>query len=246
MNGEVVGINTAIIASGQGIGFATPINVAKELLVQLREKGRVVRGWLGVQVQRVTPELAKSFGLDRERGALVADVMADTPAAKAGIERGDVIVEFNGRKIEEMNDLPRVVASTPPDTDVPMTLLRKGQEKVVQVKVAELKEERVAAGGGGTLEESLGMTVQELTPEIARSLGVSESKGVVVTNVEEGSPADEAGLRRGDVLVEGNQKKIENLRDYRAALGRVAGGDSLLLLVRRGDSVLYVAMKMVK
>lgn len=246
MNGEVVGINTAIIASGQGIGFATPINVAKDLLVQLRDKGRVVRGWLGVQVQRVTPDLAKSFGLDRERGALVADVMPDTPAAKAGIERGDIIVEFNGRKIDEMNDLPRVVATTPPDADVPMKLLRKGQEKVVQVKVAELKEERAAASGGGTLEESLGMTVQELTPEIARSLGVSESKGVVVTNVDDGSPADEAGFRRGDVLVEVNQKKIENLRDYRAALGRVAGGDSLLLLVRRGDSVLYVALKMVK
>ena len=246
MNGEVVGINTAIIASGQGIGFATPINVAKELLVQLREKGRVVRGWLGVQVQRVTPELAKSFGLDRERGALVADVMSDTPAAKAGIERGDIIVEFNGRKIEEMSDLPRVVATTPPDANVPMKLLRKGHEKVVQVKVAELKEERAAAAGGGTLEESLGMTVQELTPEIARSLGLAESKGVVVSNVDDGSPADEAGLRRGDVLVEANQKKIDNLRDYRAALGRIAGGDSLLLLVRRGDSVLYVALKMVK
>jgi serine protease Do len=247
MNGEVVGINTAIVASGQGIGFAIPINVAKELLVPLREKGRVVRGWLGVQVQGITPELAKSFGLERERGALVADVMADTPAEKAGIERGDIIVEFNGRKIEEMNDLPRVVASTPPNADVPVKILRKGQEKVMQVKVAELKdkEERVASSGG-TLEESLGLTVQELTPEIARSLRVNESKGLVVTNVEEGSPADEVGLRRGDVIVEINQKKVDNLRDYRAALGRVGSADSLLLLVRRGGNVLYVALKMTK
>jgi serine protease Do len=246
MNGEVIGINTAIIASGQGIGFAIPINVAKDMLVSLRDKGRVVRGWLGVQVQRITPELAKSFGMDRERGALVADVMPDTPAAKAGIERGDIILEFNGRKIDEMNDLPRVVASTPPDTQVPMKLLRKGQEKVVQVKVAELKEERVAASGGGTLEEGLGMTVQELTPEIARNLGVSESKGVVVTNVEDGTPAEEAGIRRGDVIVEVSQKKVENLRDYRAALGRVGSTDSLLLLVRRGSNVLYVALKVAK
>jgi len=247
MNGEVVGINTAIIASGQGIGFAIPINVAKDLLVPLREKGRVVRGWLGVQVQGITPELAKSFGLERERGALVADVMADTPAEKAGIERGDIIVEFNGRKIEEMNDLPRVVASTPPNADVPVKILRKGQEKVMQVRVAELKdkEERVASSGG-TLEESLGLTVQELTPEIARSLRVNESKGLVLTNVEEGSPADEAGLRRGDVIVEVNQKKVDNLRDYRAALGRVGSADSLLLLVRRGGNVLYVALKMTK
>jgi serine protease Do len=245
MSGEVVGINTAIIATGQGIGFAIPINVAKELLVPLREKGRVVRGWLGVQVQRVTPELAKSFGLDRERGALVADVVPDTPAAKAGIERGDIIIEFNGRKIEEMNDLPRIVAGTPPNTDVPIKILRKGQEKVVQVQVAELKEERMAEGGG-TLEENLGMTVQELTPEIARNLGVSESKGVVVTNVDDGSPADEAGLRRGDVIVEVNQKKVQTVQDYRAAIGRVGSAESLLLLVRRGSNVLYVALKVAK
>jgi serine protease Do len=246
MNGEVVGINTAIVAAGQGIGFAIPINIAKDMLVSLREKGRVVRGWLGVQVQGITPELAKSFGLERERGALVADVMPDTPAEKAGIERGDIIVEFNGRKIEEMNDLPRVVASTPPNADVPMKLLRKGQEKVVHVKVAEMKEERAAASGGGTLEESVGMTVQELTPEIARSLRVTDTKGLVVTDVEEGSPADEAGIRRGDLIVEVNQRKVENLRDYRAALGRVGSADSLLLLVRRGGNVLYVALKMPK
>jgi serine protease Do len=197
-------------------------------------------------VQGITPELAKSFGLERERGALVADVMPDTPAEKAGIERGDIIVEFNGRKIEEMNDLPRAVASTPPNADVPMKLLRKGQEKTVHVKVAEMKEERVAASGGGTLEESIGMTVQELTPEIARSLRLTDTKGLVVTNVEEGSPAEEAGIRQGDVIVEVNQKKVENLRDYRAALGRVGGADSLLLLVRRGGNVLYVALKMAK
>ncbi|HXH09705.1 MAG TPA: DegQ family serine endoprotease [Alphaproteobacteria bacterium] len=243
MNGQVVGINTAIVATGQGIGFAIPINMAKDLLGQLREKGRVVRGWLGVQVQRVTPELAKSFGLDRERGALVADVMPDTPAARAGIERGDIIVEFNGRKIEEMTDLPRVVANTPPGTEVPVKLLRKGQERVVQVTIAEMQEERMAAAGG-TLEESLGMTVQELTPEIARSLGVSETKGVVVTNVEDDSPADEAGVRRGDVILEVNQRKIETLKDYRAAIGRMSSADSLLLLIRRGNNVLYVAMKM--
>jgi serine protease Do len=245
MNGEVVGINTAIIATGQGIGFTIPINVAKELLIPLREKGRVVRGWLGVQIQRVTPELAKSFGLDRERGALVADVMSDTPAQKAGIERGDVIVEFNGRTIEGMNDLPRAVASTPPNAEVPVKLMRKGQEKIVQVRIAELKEEQVAASSG-TLEEGLGMTVQELTPEIGRSLGVSESKGLIVTDVEDGTPAEEAGIRRGDIIIELNQKKVETLRDYRAALGKVGSTESLLLLVRRGSNVLYVALKMGK
>jgi serine protease Do len=246
MNGEVVGLNTAIVASGQGIGFATPINVAKEVLTPLREGGKVVRGWLGVQVQRVTPDLAKSFGLDRDRGALVADVMPNTPAERAGIERGDVIVEFNGRKVEEMNDLPRLVASISPGTDVDVKLVRKNQEKVVRVKVAELKEEQAAAAGGGSLEENLGMSVQELTPEIARSLGLSETKGVVVTNVDDDSLADEAGIRRGDVILEVNQKKVENLRDYRAALGRMGSADSLLFLIRRGNNVLYAAVKMKK
>src|SRR5919109_2516733 len=243
MNGEVVGLNTAIVATGQGIGFATPINVAKDVLTPLREKGKVVRGWLGVQVQRVTPDLAKSFGLDRDRGALVADVMPNTPAERAGIERGDVIVEFNGRKIEEMNDLPRLVASVQPGTDVDVKLIRKSQEKVVRLKVAELKEEQTAAaGGGGSLEENLGMSVQDLTPEIARSLGLPETKGVVVTNVDDDSLADEAGIRRGDVILEVNQKKVENLRDYRAALGRMGSADSLLFLVRRGNNVLYAAV----
>jgi serine protease Do len=246
MSGEVVGINTAIIATGQGIGFAIPVNVAKELLVSLRDKGRVVRGWLGVQVQRVTPELAKSFGLNRERGALVADVMPNTPAERAGIERGDVIIEFNGRKIEEMNDLPRIVANVSPGSEVPVKLMRKGQERTVRVKVDEMKEERVAAAGSGTIEESLGMTVQELTPEIARNLGMSDTKGIVVTNVEENSPADTAGIQRGDVILEMNQRKIDSLKDYQAALGRVSGADSLLLLVRRGNNVLYVALKMPK
>lgn len=247
MNGEVIGLNTAIVASGQGIGFATPINVAKEVLVPLREKGKVVRGWLGVQVQRVTPDLAKSFGLDRDRGALVADVMPNTPAERAGIERGDIIIEFNGRKIEEMNDLPRLVASASPSTDVDVKLIRKSEEKVVRVKLAELKEEQVAAaGGGGSLEENLGMTVQELTPEIARSLGLSDAKGVVVTNVDDDSAADEAGIRRGDVILEVNQKKVDNLRDYRAALGRMGSADSVLFLMRRGNNVLYAAVKLKK
>ena len=246
MGGEVVGINTAIVASGQGIGFAIPINAAKQVLVPLREKGKVVRGWLGVQVQRVTPDLAKSFGLDRDRGALVADVMPNTPAERAGIQRGDIISEFNGHKIEEMNDLPRLVASTPPGTDVDVKLIRKSEEKVVRVKVAELKEEQVAAAGGGSLEENLGMTVQELTPEIARSLGVSDTKGVVVTNVDDDSPAGEAGIQRGDVILEVNQKRVENLRDYHAALGRMGGAESVLFLIRRGNNVLYAAVKLQK
>src|SRR5919201_2632231 len=138
MRGNVVGINSAIAATGQGIGFAIPINLAKDILIQLREKGHVTRGWLGVQVQRVTPELAHSFGLDHARGALVADVMPNSPAEQAGIQPGDIIVNFNGHTIEQMNDLPRLVANTPPGTEVAIQLIRHGQEQTVHLKVGEL------------------------------------------------------------------------------------------------------------
>jgi serine protease Do len=165
MNGEVVGINTAIVASGQGIGFAIPTNLAKEVLPQLREKGRVTRGWLGVQVQRVTPELAQSFGLEGARGALVAEAQPNSPAKRAGIQQGDVIVEFNNETIEEMDELPRVVANTPPGTEVDVRLIRKGQEETVRVKVGDMPEEqRQTALGGDSPEAQLGMAVEELTP----------------------------------------------------------------------------------
>ncbi|HXH14289.1 MAG TPA: Do family serine endopeptidase [Alphaproteobacteria bacterium] len=179
LRGEVVGINTAIVAAGQGIGFAIPINLAKEILPQLREKGRVTRGWLGVQVQQVTPELAQSLGLERARSALVVEVQPNSPAERAGIQRGDVIVGFKGEEIEQMHELPRVVATTPPGTEVEVRLLRKGQEQTVQVKIGEMPQQpQQAAVEGGTPEGELGLAVQELTPEIARSLGLPSAQGV--------------------------------------------------------------------
>jgi serine protease Do len=242
--GEVVGINTAIVASGQGIGFAIPINPAKEVLTQLWEKGRVTRGWLGVQVQQVTPELARSFGLERARGALVADVPPNSPAESAGIQRGDVIIAFNGRQLEDMHELPRIVANMPPGNVAEVRLLRNGKEQMVQVKVGEMVEEqRQAVVGGSTPGGGLGLAVQDLTPEVARSLGLSDTQGVIVSDVEEGSPADEVGMRRGDVILEVNQQKITNLQDYRVTLGRTGETKSLLFLVRRGDNTVYVALR---
>ncbi|HEX2277044.1 MAG TPA: DegQ family serine endoprotease [Candidatus Tectomicrobia bacterium] len=244
LNGEVVGINTAIVASGQGIGFAIPINLAKEILTQLREQGRVTRGWLGVQVQHVTPELAQSFGLERARGALVVDVQPNSPAAGAGLQRGDVIVRFGGEEIEDMHELPHVVAMTPPGTEVDLRLIRQGEERTVQVKLGEMPEgQRQAAVGGDTPEGKLGLAVQELTPEIARSLDLPDARGVVVTGVAAGSPADEAGIRRGDAVLEVNQQKVTNLQEYRDALSRVETGAAVLFLIRRGDNVMYVALR---
>ena len=189
LKGEVIGINAAIVASGQGIGFATPINLAKGVLSQLRDKGQVTRGWVGVQAQPVTPELATSFGLDHERGGLVTQVMSGSPAERAGIQRGDIIVEFNGHKIDQVHKLPPVVANAPPGSKVAVTLMRKGREKTVQLTVAELPEEPTAAAPAIRPQEGPGMVVQELTPEIARSVGVSpQTQGVVVTRVQGGQP----------------------------------------------------------
>jgi serine protease Do len=244
LNGEVVGINTAIVASGQGIGFAIPVNLAKDILAQLHEKGRVTRGWLGVQVQQVTPELARSFGLERARGALVADVQPNSPAGRAGIQRGDVIMEFKGELIEDMHALPRVVANTAPGTEADVRVLRKGREQTVQVKVAAMPEEqRQAAVEGGPPEKRLGLAVEQLTPEIARSLGMSSTEGVVVSEVAEGSPADEAGIRRGDVILEVNQQQVTTVRDYQSAVQGAGDAGAVLFLVRREDSVRYVALR---
>ena len=240
--GEVVGINTAIVAAGQGIGFATPSNITRRVIEDLREKGSVVRGWLGVGVQRMNPELAKSFGLEGSMGALVAEVFDDSPAQKAGIKRGDVIIEFNGSKITTIDTLPRTVAATRPGTKTSATLLRDGKEKTVSVTIGTLEEDKLATKAKLT-EQGLGMTVQEITRELAEHFGLKGSEGLIVSDVEQGSPAWEGGIRRGDVIVEVNHQTVKKAEDYRRALSKDAGMDTVLLLVRRGDNTLYVAIR---
>ena len=245
LHGEVVGINSAIFSRSGGnigIGFAIPINLAKELLPQLQEKGKVTRGWLGVYIQRVTPEIAESLKLEKARGALVADVMADTPAHEGGIEVGDVIVEFDGHPVKESTDLPLIVARTPIGKSADVKIIRNGKPQVVQVKIGELKDEEVQVAGAGTSE--LGMAVQNLTPDIAESLGIDpKTKGVVVAGIEPGSAADEAGLQRGDVVLEVNRQAVENEGAYKKAVKKVEKGKTVLLLVRRGDNTIFMALK---
>ena len=238
--GEVVGINTAIIAGGTGIGFAIPVNLAKELLPQLHAKGKVTRGWLGVMIQKVTPELAQSFSLQQPTGALVADVMADSPAAKGGLQRGDVITKFDDTAIHDMHELPRIVAKTPVGKQVKVNLLRQGQPKTLTVTITELKEE--AAAASSETAEQLGMEVQDVTPELAQSMGLRTTEGVLVATIEDGSPAAEAGIRSGDVIIEVNRQRVRNTRDYTEALRKSADA-AILLLISRGDSTLYVALK---
>jgi serine protease Do len=241
--GEVVGINTMIFSPSGGnigIGFAIPINMAKELLPQLKEKGKVTRGWLGVMIQHVTPELAESFGLAKEKGALVGDVVKDSPAEAAGIKRGDIILKYNGKDVDRMNDLSRMVAATPVGKEVELLLLREGKEMALRVRIGEMKEEAEALTEKG--EKDLGMNVQEITPEIAKYFSLEDTPGVIVTNVEPDSAAADAGITKGDVIKEANRIPVKNLSDYREALKKMKG-KTALFLIKRGDSTLFVTIR---
>ena len=244
LRGEVIGINTAIFSrtgGNMGIGFAIPINLAKELLPQLRGKGKVTRGYLGVLIQKVTPEIAESLGMDRGYGALVANVSKDGPADKAGVKVGDVIVEFDGKEVKDSGDLPIIVARTAVDKKIRMKVLRDKKEVTLNVAVGELKDEEVVASVPEKGE--LGMTVQKLTPQLAENLGLDKTDGVVVTAVEPGSAADEAGVRRGDVIVEVDRKPVRGVEEYRKAIAGSRKGRGVLFLVRRGESTLFLALK---
>jgi serine protease Do len=240
MKGEVVGINTAIIASGQGIGFAIPINMAKEIAPQLQEKGHVTRGWLGVSIQEVTPELAKSFDLKEKKGALVSQVVSGSPAEKAGIEQGDIILEFDGKEVSDAKDLPRIVASTPVGKAVTLKVSRNGKITDRQVKLGEM-EEKVEVTKAPS-HKSLGITVQNLTPEIAKGLGLKKETRVVVTQVEPGSPAANAGIQTGDVIREVNRKPVKDVEDFVQKVEKAKGPDNVLFLIQRGQNNLFAAV----
>ncbi|GER92736.1 peptidase [hot springs metagenome] len=242
LKGEVIGINTAIIASGQGIGFAIPSNMAKSVVSQLKEKGKVVRGWIGVSVQTVTPDIAQSFGLKESKGALVGDVVSASPAEKAGIERGDVIIAFNGKDIKQMSDLPRLVAEVPVGKTVDIRVIRDGKEIDLKITVAELTEEKLMAQMPVS-DESLGMRVDDITAKWARQFRIKDKSGVLVIDVLSGSLADMSGIRPGDVIKEINRKPVRNLNDYEVAMKRVTKGGSVLLLIKRGGQTFYASIK---
>jgi serine protease Do len=243
MNGRVIGINTAINARAQGIGFAIPINMAKDLLPQLREFGSVTRGWLGVQIQRVTPQLAKSFDLDEPQGALVSQVFENSPAARAKIEAGDVITKFNDQPIKDFNDLPRLVAAATPGADVPIEVLRDGKRRKLEAKLDKMDDEEDAQlADSEHSEERWGLSLETLTPNVARQLELEEGvEGVVITQVEADSPAAEAGLRRGDVVLEADRKQVKSAEELQKIL---KGAEKLVLLrVQRGTSQIFVPLE---
>jgi len=242
MNGEVVGINTAIVAQGQGIGFAIPINVAKELLPQLKA-GKVIRGWLGIMIQDITPELAKSFDMKETKGALVADVLSDSPAQKAGLKQGDIIVGMNGKPIDDAHTLSRMVAATSPNAKISLKIIRDGKTKEIDVTIGTMPEEGTETAPAKK-ESAWGLTVQNLTPELAKQFGwEADERGVMISDVEPDSAAAEARLRAGDLIKEVNRQKIQNLRDYKQAIEKAKKDESLLLLIKRGENTFYVALK---
>jgi serine protease Do len=244
LRGEVVGINTAIFsrAGGNlGIGFAIPINLAKEVLPELTTKGKVTRGWLGVSIQSVTPEIAEALGMEKARGALVTNVMEGSPAAEAGLRVGDVILEYNGKTVEDSSQLPILVARTDVGKTAELKLLRDKKEITTNLKVAELKEQEIVASS--PKQGKLGMTVQNLTPQLAESLGLKRDTGVVITAVEPQSTAADAGLRRGDVILQANGKEITNADALQNILEQAKPGGNILFLIRRGDNNLFLAVK---
>lgn len=245
-DGKVVGINTAIIAGGGGIGFAIPINIAKVVMTQLRDSGKVTRGYLGVRFQPLTPDLAKSFGLDSDKGALIASVEKGAPADKAGLKAGDIILEFDGNPIKEGNELPRYVAATPIDKKVKLVIFRDKKKQEVFLTVGKLEEELAATESAkpGSEFAKVGMSIKELNNELATSLGIKENKGLVVVEVKPGSPAEEAGVIPGATIIEVNGQKPENLEKFRAIISAIKKGDVLRFLLKRTDgSIHYVAMK---
>ncbi|HWO43066.1 MAG TPA: DegQ family serine endoprotease [Candidatus Eisenbacteria bacterium] len=243
MRGEVIGINTAIFSrtgGNLGIGFAIPIDLAKEILPELIKKGKVTRGWLGVTIQRVTPEIAQSLGLEKSRGALVAQVNPGSPADRAGIKTGDVIIEYNGKPVEDSNELPLLVARTPVGAKVKAVVIRDKKQVPLTIEVGELKDPEVVASVPE--KGKLGLTVQNVTPQIAETLQLDRPHGVVVTAVEPGSAAATAGLRRGDVILQVNRKDIANVQEFQSAVSEAKPGSNLLVLIRRGEANLFVVL----
>jgi serine protease Do len=242
LKGEVIGINTAIVAAGQGIGFAIPINTARLITSQLREKGTVTRGWVGLVLQSVTPDIAQALGLKETTGVLVADVLPGGPADNAGIQKGDVITNFNGKELKSGSDLARLVAETQIGTTVAVRLQRKGTQQDVSLKVAQMPQESAASAARTQTRSDFGMSVDEVLEKYQRQFQLRDRTGVVVVSVASGGAAEQAGIHAGDIIKEMNRFSVRNLNDYRTIVKQVKSGASLLILIKRASNTFYVAM----
>jgi serine protease Do len=249
MKGDVIGINAMIESESggfQGVGFAIPSQMAEEVYTQISQSGRVSRGWLGVQIQDITPELAKGFGLKSEKGAIVADVTADSPAAKAGLRSGDVVVAFNGQQVTNGRDLSLAVASTKPGAPADVKVLRDGKETTFTVKTGERPSDTARDFHSADAEEhgKLGIMVENITPDAQKQLHLPSTRGALVTEVKPGSPAQDGGLRAGDVIKEVNRTPVNGAADLQAALKNAQKGANVTLRVERQGQTLFLAFEL--
>jgi serine protease Do len=240
-------VNSAIFSQtggNVGIGFAIPIDLAKKIVDQLKKNGRVVRGWLGIRVQDVSPQLAASLGLTRNPAemAVVTEIGDGSPAAEAGIKSGDVILEVNTKPVPKSQDFPSLIADTAPGQKVTLKIIREKKEQTIPVKIGELPEED-ALQKAETRDPEIGVRVQRITPEAARRLGLTSTKGLLIVEVQPGSPADQVGLEPADVIREVNQRPVNNISDFERAVRQGRRGERTLLLVQRGDNAVFFALK---
>jgi serine protease Do len=242
----VVGINTAIVATGQGIGFAIPVNMAKDIVAQLKDKGEVTRGWLGVGIQNLTPELADYYKVEDGEGVLVTHVFEGDPADEAGIKVNDIIVSVNGKKVSTSRELSRTIAGIGVNKKATIVVLRDGKEMTFSVKTAKREDEKTMVQEEPKQDSELGLTVRPIDPEIASRFGYDETeKGLFVTGVKSGSKAEEAGIQQGDLIKEVNRRPVENISDFRDELDKTKSGETIRLLLKRGQSG-FIAIKMTK
>jgi len=244
IHGEAVGMNTAIYSKSggyMGIGFAIPINMARNVMKQLLKKGKVVRGWLGVVIQQMDEDLAKSFGLKRPEGVLVSEVTKDSPAEKGGLKQGDIILQLNGQKVKDVGELRNKIALTPPGTKVELLIMRDGKKKVLTVKIGEKPEHTGIIGTRTGLLKRLGLSIQDLTPELADQFGYKVGQGVLVAEVEPGSPAAQAGIRPGLLIEEVNRIRVKTVSEFMKALSR--SRKMVLFRLTDGQYTRYVALR---
>ncbi|MDR1577050.1 MAG: Do family serine endopeptidase [Deltaproteobacteria bacterium] len=238
LSGEVVGVNARISARGTGIGFAIPSKMVAKIVSQLRSNGYVERGWLGVGFQPMTSEMAKAFGLEEAKGALVSSVLPDTPASKGGVKHGDVVVSFDGYPVVEFSDLSSLVADTTPGKTVKVAVIRDRRKQELNITIARLEDEAtLVLAAGGALD--LGLTLKPLTPELAKDLGVTG--GLTVEKVDPDSPAFLAGVTARDIILEIDRQSVSSMEDYLKAI-RAHKSGPILLFVKRGERTIYLAI----
>lgn len=244
--GRVVGVNTAVMARGQGLGFAIPINMAKIVIEHLKAHGRVIRGWLGIMIQDITPEISEALGIKRDRGGLVSEVREGSPADKAGLRRGDVIISVEGEEIPDAATLARKLALTKPGVGTKFVVLSDGQEKTLTIKLIEHPEnEKINKGLDEELKtgEKLGIETSEITQELRSRFRINASGGVIIVNVSPGSLASESGFRAGDVILEVNGESVDGLDEYQRALAKHGSERTLLFLIERGGRTIYLGVR---